>query len=236
MHFHLPKPLHGWRAFAGEVGIIVVGVLIALGAEQVVETLHWRREVALEREALQSEVVGNLDAVRLRMMIEPCVRVRLGEISRILDDADRGVQPRLATKVGFPLPSGASKGAWNIAVTGDALSHMPIQEQLEFSGAFANYDNWDEIRRSEFDVWSRLDVLDQRSRLSDTDLTALRQALAQAIAIDGRLTSIGPFIFKTASVGQKPDQFTLQEAFGVAGYGSDFCKPLLPNSDRAAER
>jgi hypothetical protein len=23
MHFHLPKPLHGWRPFAGEVGIIV---------------------------------------------------------------------------------------------------------------------------------------------------------------------------------------------------------------------
>jgi len=23
MHFHLPKPLHGWREFAGEVGIIV---------------------------------------------------------------------------------------------------------------------------------------------------------------------------------------------------------------------
>ena len=33
MHFHLPKPLHGWREFAGEVGIIVLGVLIALGAE-----------------------------------------------------------------------------------------------------------------------------------------------------------------------------------------------------------
>jgi hypothetical protein len=32
MHFHLPKPLHGWREFAGEVGIIVLGVLIALGA------------------------------------------------------------------------------------------------------------------------------------------------------------------------------------------------------------
>jgi hypothetical protein len=31
MHFHLPKPLHGWREFAGEVGIIVVGVLIARG-------------------------------------------------------------------------------------------------------------------------------------------------------------------------------------------------------------
>ena len=29
MHLHLPKPLHGWRAFVGEVGIIVLGVLIA---------------------------------------------------------------------------------------------------------------------------------------------------------------------------------------------------------------
>ena len=30
MHFHFPKPLHGWREFVGEVGIIVIGVLIAL--------------------------------------------------------------------------------------------------------------------------------------------------------------------------------------------------------------
>jgi hypothetical protein len=24
-HFHVPKPLHGWREFIGEVGIIVIG-------------------------------------------------------------------------------------------------------------------------------------------------------------------------------------------------------------------
>jgi hypothetical protein len=222
--------------FIGDVGIIFFGILIALGGVQVVEATHWRVLVRLEREALQSEVVGNLNAVRLRMLLEPCVRVRLRELSRILDDVDRGMQPQLATKIGFPLPSGASKGAWNIAVTGDALSHMPIQEQLDFSNAFANFDNWDAIRREEFDVWTRLGVLDEKSRLSETDSAGLRQALAQAIAIDGRVTSIGPFILRTASVGQKPDQFTLKEAFAVAGYGGDFCKPLLPNSDRAGER
>ena len=32
MRFHLPKPLHGWRQLAGEIGIIVVGVLIALAS------------------------------------------------------------------------------------------------------------------------------------------------------------------------------------------------------------
>lgn len=42
MHFQLPKPIQGWRQFVGEVGIIVVGVLIALGAEQIVESIHER--------------------------------------------------------------------------------------------------------------------------------------------------------------------------------------------------
>jgi hypothetical protein len=46
MHVHLPKPLHGWREFAGEVGVIVIGVMIALGAQQLLEDWHWRSEVA----------------------------------------------------------------------------------------------------------------------------------------------------------------------------------------------
>jgi hypothetical protein len=52
MHFHLPKPLHGWRAFAGEVGIIVVGVLIALAAEQMVGWIHERDDMREIRNSL----------------------------------------------------------------------------------------------------------------------------------------------------------------------------------------
>src|SRR5258708_2499167 len=39
MHFHLPKPLHGWREFTGEVGIIVIGLLIALAVQQGVDAI-----------------------------------------------------------------------------------------------------------------------------------------------------------------------------------------------------
>lgn len=52
MHFHLPKPQHGWREFIGEVGVIVLGVLIALSAEQIVETLHWRSQIRHGRDDL----------------------------------------------------------------------------------------------------------------------------------------------------------------------------------------
>src|SRR5206468_2789629 len=59
MHFHLPEPLHGWRAFVGEVGIIVIGVLIALAAEQVVQSIHERNEVEQLRSALRGALADD---------------------------------------------------------------------------------------------------------------------------------------------------------------------------------
>ena len=56
MHFHLPKPLHGWREFAGEVGIIVVGVPIALGAQQVVESLQWAHKSRSAKSELHQQM------------------------------------------------------------------------------------------------------------------------------------------------------------------------------------
>ena len=43
-------PPHGWRALWWELGVVTLGVLIALAAQQVVETLH-ERWVALETRA-----------------------------------------------------------------------------------------------------------------------------------------------------------------------------------------
>jgi len=59
MRFAIPSPINGWRIFWGEVGIIVLGVLIALGAQQVVEAFNWRKEVAGFRDSVREEM--NLD-------------------------------------------------------------------------------------------------------------------------------------------------------------------------------
>src|SRR5213080_3076022 len=80
MHVHLPKPLHGWREFAGEVGIIVIGVLIALTAEQLVEAAHWRTEVSNFRTSIDSEVAIDLGTYDYRMRENGCVGRRLDEL------------------------------------------------------------------------------------------------------------------------------------------------------------
>ena len=95
MHFHLPKPLHGWRAFFGEVGIIVVGVLIALGAGQVVELVHDRQVAEEARENVRAEAAMDLGFLQGRASVQGCIERRLAALSAILGKAGEGTpQPQ----------------------------------------------------------------------------------------------------------------------------------------------
>ena len=90
MHFHLPKPLHGWRDFAGEVGIIVLGVLIALGAEQLVERARRQQEGVQAERVIRNEIELNLGRLQSRRQIYGCVVRRIEEIQQLLDHTGLG--------------------------------------------------------------------------------------------------------------------------------------------------
>ncbi|MBA2466285.1 MAG: hypothetical protein H0V46_01600 [Sphingomonas sp.] len=83
MRLRLFKPLHGWRTFWGEVGIIVLGVCIALIAQQVVEAINWKREVAGLRTAVRAEMSENLATYIYRAEQKNCIDSRLDELERL---------------------------------------------------------------------------------------------------------------------------------------------------------
>src|SRR5438270_11253748 len=87
MHFHLPKPLHGWRAFVGEVGIIVIGVLIALGAEQIVERWQWRGKVQETTNQLDAELHRDARAAYAGLVAALCMDRQLQAIDVALASA-----------------------------------------------------------------------------------------------------------------------------------------------------
>jgi hypothetical protein len=99
MHVRLPKPLHGWRAFMGEVGIIVLGVLIALTAGQIVENIH---EAYLSRQAIghiQAELAYDSAFAAERIAIGDCMRASFTDLRRRLiasGDNWPGLQSKLA--------------------------------------------------------------------------------------------------------------------------------------------
>ena len=80
MEVHKPKPVRNWREFLKEVGIIVLGVCIALAAEQAVEWVHWRQEVAAARDALRAEIAFNdANAFARRIAYQPCMDRQINE-------------------------------------------------------------------------------------------------------------------------------------------------------------
>jgi len=85
MHVHLPKGFHGWREFAKEVGIIVLGVLIALGLEQVVQSWHWYNESRATRQELTSELSYDALFAGERVSLEQCLRDRITDLTAKLN-------------------------------------------------------------------------------------------------------------------------------------------------------
>ncbi len=60
MDIHKPKPVHSWREFLSEICVIVTGIAIALGGEQVIEAIHWHHKVEATETSIKAELGNNL--------------------------------------------------------------------------------------------------------------------------------------------------------------------------------
>ena len=232
MHFHLPKPLHGWRAFVGEVGIIVVGVLIALAAEQLVETIHWKNEVAAERASLLQEASDSLAGVRARETQQPCVDRRLAEIRTVLGRHHRGEPLGLAGTIGRPTRQTATRGTWQIALAGQALAHMSHDEKLAFSAAFGDFDLWDRNVAEEGQSWLRLALLNDPDLLTEQDWSGIRAAYTEAVDRSDHFKVLAPWLVANVeallpSIKQQHDSGDLSAFRGIV---DQICKPALVSS------
>jgi len=198
MHFHLPKPLHGWREFVGEVGIIVVGVLIALSAEQLVQEIQTRADERAFRETIDHEIGLNLFVYDVRSRQFACDEKRIGEVKSWLDRARSGEQvPAL-----YPLaPQTITpyRSAWD---TRDAqvFNHLPArlrQKYAEFYDELSN--NWSLIE-GEHNHWTGLIPYAETGPLGLTDRRTIRPIIAQIRNANATLRSDLPISLKIAEV------------------------------------
>jgi hypothetical protein len=136
LHFHLPKPLHGWRALAGEIGIIVVGVLIALGAQQLAEDWHQRAELRDAEAAMTSELRDDdLPQAYTRAAITRCYADQLDSIESAIASGDR--TRVLALARGYaPVIRTWDDQAWQAALASQVLAHSGAKRMLDWANAY----------------------------------------------------------------------------------------------------
>ena len=225
MHVHLPKPLHGWRAFAGEVGIIVLGVLIALGAEQTVQSFTWQRDVRDFRAAVDAELEFNLAASEYRIRQSPCLLRRLADLDRWSAAQRAGQDTPLLTEIGYPKRVSPGTSVWNSRGP-DLTAHVPIQARLAYSDLYDLIGNQWDLLQGERQTWLSLNGFNHAKRLGPEDVIRLDELIFRART------------FNRFIVGDQNDfapdvrSLALRANFGrlapsITPFDPEFCKPIL---------
>ncbi len=233
MHLHLPKPLHAWRAFVGEVGIIVLGVLIALGAEQVVETLHWRSEAREFRKAVDHELALNLGTFKFNELQHHCVRRRLDQLQTVLDRSRKGETMHLIGKIGEPLEFSQYSSVWDNK-NADIVAHLPPEVRLKYDELYDEFRNTSEIKAAQTRVWADFVPFEESGPLSLDDRRKLHALVVTARNLDQAMEGNWPVSAKLGEALGLHPQLTpedVQVARNIARF--DICQPILPPAPAA---
>lgn len=180
MHFHLPKPLHGWREFAGEVGIIVIGILIALALEQVVQAGHERTIASEARESVRAEVRENLWWMERTTEREPCIQTQLAKIANIIESASHGKPFPIDQNIGLPGHSKITSLRWNANAQSGRASLFTADEQRFLANIYYTTDEFLRTQTDEEDLWSKMSFVNGLDQLNSQDIHELRILLASA--------------------------------------------------------
>jgi hypothetical protein len=134
---------------------IVAGIVIAIGLEQAVETLHWHEKVKAAREALRHELQRADEFYAFRVAINECVAQRLSQLNDIVESAAQ------------------------------TLVHFPASERERYGSTYGQQIDIRSWMNEELAVWAAIRILQGNpDRLSASDLTLIRQNIQIARSLN----------------------------------------------------
>ena len=140
MEIHAPeKPIEGFRDFIVHIGIVTLGILIALSLEGLRENIHDRHVVLETRENFRRELEIDRDHAQQEM-----ARVRQVQANLKTVISDIGSLSGNPAALDQKLLSVRNSGyfflfdSWQTALSTGGLAHMPSEEVLKYAGA--DYD------------------------------------------------------------------------------------------------
>jgi hypothetical protein len=205
----LIKPPTGWPDFVTELVIVVLGVVIALGAQEAVSNWNARRDLEEFRRAVDREVAENLAAYEQRVRQSSCANARLEQLEQWQADWRDGVGPAMLGRVRRPIGYTLSQDVWTSGVAAN-LREMPLEQRLHYAALYAGFQTYENLRLREADIWQRLYAYDHARSLTTSEVNTLRglilSARALASSIDGNWIELKE---EAKGIGISPAQYTV---------------------------
>lgn len=188
------NPPNSWNAVGWELAIVVLGIVIALAAQQAVEASRWRDEVRRTEEALTIEIAESIVHASERQMISRCLSDRLtyliGKVSSNAGPWKGDPMPlyQLTATTVRSVPAAYrtpnrkwNDNVWESARSGDVFGHMPRERVTAFSRAYTIMEGLRKDNEIEHQVFPQLLYLSFDTQL---DAAARHQALAALGRLD----------------------------------------------------
>lgn len=177
-------PPDGWRRVAWDIGIVVVGVVIALVAQQVADELRWGDAVRQERVSLDEGVREAWNAASARRVVQPCITRRLADIGRVLDRHSAGRPLGIFGPIGRATVWSSDQSALAMASADGTLAHFPIKVRSDY---FRVKSQTEEFQRASWDeraAWRTLNKLNRADSLNENGWQDIYTAYQDALDAD----------------------------------------------------
>jgi hypothetical protein len=179
LDIHKPKPVHSFREFLSELGVVVLGIVIALSGEQLIEYLHDKHKAGEAREGIRDEIAMNIAVLESRSGAQPCIDRRIGEIATLLE-ASEGSKYVGPTWLGRPKIWEMLHARWQVVSQSGRAPLLAAEEQAVYGFVYALFADVAADEDREQISWARLRASEGLPNLSATMRDELRLALQEA--------------------------------------------------------
>lgn len=177
------SPAHGWPSFFTELVVVVLGILLALGAQQAADWWNNRNDTIEFRAALDEEIAGNLAQYRERLKQADCTKQRLDQLEAWQRDWRDGKGSGIEGEIGRPLAYPPANTIWPMGANGVA-NRIPLDQRSVYAYLSDMSAGYLQLATMEMEVWRGLLAYDSATRLSPEEVNRLRGLILSARALD----------------------------------------------------
>lgn len=151
MEIHKPKPIHSWREFLSEIAVVVIGVVIALSADQMLQGFELRAKVRHAEQQMRVEIALD-DGPQLlqRIALAPCIEESLTRIRSAIEQGEPRAAVVEAVKRFDPPRHTWDSVAFQAAAVNNVLPHLPADRLWRWAYVYAMMPLLDRADEREF--------------------------------------------------------------------------------------